>query len=112
MTQETYKYRFDPETVPAQDMEDTLMLALLAVECLHSRSRVRMEGRFTIDKQKRTCTIDATTSVGRDLAHIFTGFVISEYGERAVCIKRIASSACGCVSKEPVNAAPAVYMTT
>jgi hypothetical protein len=31
MTQETYKYRFDHEAVPGQEMEDTFMLALLAV---------------------------------------------------------------------------------
>ena len=99
MTQETYKYRFDQEAVPAQDLEDTFMLALLAVECLHSRSRVRMEGRFNIDKHSRTCVIDAATPVGSDLAHIFTGFATSEYGEHAIHIERIASSGCACASK-------------
>jgi hypothetical protein len=98
MTQETYKYRFD-QAVPAQDMEETFMLALLAAESLHSRSRVRMEARFTIDKQTRTCTIDAATTVGRDLARIFTGFATREYGEHAVRIERIASSGCACASE-------------
>ena len=98
MTQESYKYRFD-QAVPAEDLEDTFMLALLAVESLHSRSRVRMEGRFTIDKQSRTCTINAATTVGRDLARIFTGFATREYGERAVRIERIASP--GCVFDSP-----------
>ncbi len=104
MTQETYKYRFD-QAVPAQDLEDTFMLALLAVESLHSRSRVRMEGRFNIDKNSRTCIIDAATAVGLDLARIFTGFVTREYGERAVRIKRIA-----CASKAQSDAAPATSM--
>jgi hypothetical protein len=108
MTQETYKYRFDPEAVPAQDLEETFMLALLAVESLHSRSRVRMEGRFNIDKHNRTCTIDAATPVGRDLACIFTGFATSEYGERAVRIERIASSGCACASN--AKTAPAASM--
>ncbi len=88
MTQETYKYRFD-QTVQAQDLEDTFMLALLAVESLHSRSRVRMEGQFKIDKNNCTFIIDAATTVGRDLARIFTGFVTCEYGDHAVHIKRI-----------------------
>ncbi len=99
MTQETYKYRFDQETVPAQDMEDTFMLSLLAVECLYSRSRVRMEVGFVIDKHNRICIIDAATPVGRDLAHIFTGFATCEYGERAMRIKRIAPSSCACANK-------------
>ena len=61
MTHDTYKYRFD-ESVPAQELEDTFMLAMLAVESLHGRSRVRMESRFNLDKARRTCVIDATTS--------------------------------------------------
>ncbi len=99
MTQETYKYRFDQKTVPARDMEDTFMLALLAVESLHSRPRVRMEVGFVIDKPNRTCIINAVTPVGRDLARIFTGFATCEYGERAMRIERIAPSGCACSSK-------------
>ena len=99
MTQETYKYRFDQKTVPARDMEDTFMLALLAVEGLHSRPRVRMEVGFVIDKPNRTCIINAVTPVGRDLARIFTGFATCEYGERAMRIERIAPSGCACSSK-------------
>jgi hypothetical protein len=49
MSHDTYKYRFD-ESVPAQELEDTFMLAMLAVESLHGRSRVRMESRFNLDK--------------------------------------------------------------
>lgn len=109
MTQETYKYRFD-QTVPAQDLEDTFMLALLAVESLHSRSRVCMECRFLIDKHNRTCIIHAATTVGRDLACIFTGFVTCEYGERAFRIERIASSRCNCASKTQAAADPATTM--
>jgi hypothetical protein len=98
MTQETYKYRFD-QAVPGQEMEDTFMLALLAVESLHSCSRVRMEVGFVIDKPNRICIINAVTPVGRDLARIFTGFATREYGERAVQIERIAPSGCACASK-------------
>lgn len=98
MTQETYKYRFD-QAVPAQDMEDTFMLALLAVESLYSCSRVRLEVGFVIDKPNRTCIINVVTPVGRDLARIFTGFATREYGERAVRIERIAPSGCACASK-------------
>ena len=87
MTHDTYKYRFD-ESVPAQELEDTFMLAMLAVESLHGRSRMRMESRFNLDKARRTCVIDASTDVGSDLARIFTGFATKEYGERSVLIER------------------------
>lgn len=85
--QQTYKYRFD-QTVPAQELEDTFMLALIAVESLHGRSRVRMECCFKLDKEDRTCRIDATSQLGSDLARIFTGFATREYGEEAVMINR------------------------
>ena len=87
MTHDTYKYRFD-ESVPAQELEDTFMLAMLAVESLHGRSRMRRESRFSLDKARRTCVIDASTDVGSDLARIFTGFSTKEYGERSVLIER------------------------
>lgn len=95
MTHDTYKYRFD-ESVPAQELEDTFMLAMLAVESLHGRSRVRMESRFNLDKARRTCVIDASTDVGSDLARIFTGFATKEYGERSVLIERSLPSGCAC----------------
>ncbi len=96
---ETYKYRFE-QSVPAQEMEDTFMLALLAVESLHGRSRVRMESRFNVDKKNRACSIDAATKVGCDLASIFTGFATKEYGEHAVMIDRESiSSGCACNGK-------------
>jgi hypothetical protein len=47
-----------------------------------------MESRFNLDKARRTCTIDASTDVGSDLALIFTGFATKEYGERSVLIER------------------------
>ena len=95
MTHDTYKYRFD-ESVPAQELEDTFMLAMLAVESLHGRSRVRMESRFNLDKARRTCS---------DLARIFTGFATKECGERSVLIERSQPSGCACASKH--RAAPA-----
>ena len=86
--QQIYRYQFNKEIVPAQEMEDTFMLALIAVESLHGRSRVRMEGCFKLDRDCRTCRIDATAQLGSDLARIFSGFATREYGEDAVMINR------------------------
>jgi hypothetical protein len=99
MIQESFHYRF-AESVPEQELEETLMLAVLAVESLHGRSRVRMESRFNLDKAGRTCVIDASTDVGRDLARIFTGYSVREYGERSVRIELSQTSGCTCASKE------------
>jgi hypothetical protein len=74
-----YRYSFS-EHVPMQDVEDALMLALLAVRCLHGQAAVRLDARFSLDKDSGTCTIDAETPVGSDLARIFTGFVTRGFG--------------------------------
>ena len=87
MTKHIYRYRF-ARTVPVRDIEETLMLALMAVESLHGRARLRMDGRYRFDKKQRLCEIDATTKVGADLAEIFTGYATREYGDDAVAIKQ------------------------
>ena len=80
-----YEYSF-PESVPAQELEDTCMLAMMAVESLHGRTRVREEVWFRLDAANRTCVIDASTDVGDALRRLFAGFAVMEYGEDAVNI--------------------------
>ncbi len=87
MTKHIYRYRFS-RTVPVRDIEATLMLALIAVESLYGRARLRMDGRYRLDREQRLCEIDASTRVGCDLAEIFTGYVTHEYGDDAVVIRR------------------------
>lgn len=87
MTREIYRYTFGP-TARMQDVEDALLLAVLAVESLHGQSRVRMDASYCVDAEKRASVIDATTPVGRDLCRIFTGFAIREFGESAVKVRR------------------------
>ena len=82
-----YRFRF-ARTVPPRDIEDTLMLALMAVESLHGRVRLRMDGCYTLDKEQRLCEIDASSRVGADLAEIFTGYATREYGDDAVTIQQ------------------------
>ncbi len=102
MKNHSYRYRF-ARAVPARDIEETLTLALMAVESLHGRARVRMDGRFRLDKDRRICLIDAGTRIGADLAKIFTGYVTREYGEKAVDISRcgMRNTECGMEHGKP-----------
>lgn len=102
MKKQLYIYRF-ARTIPVRDIEETLMLALMAVESLHGHVRLRMDGRYRFDKGKRLCEIDATTKVGADLAEIFTGYATREYGDASVTIKQEAAPAetvdsCSCAA--------------
>ncbi len=89
MNRELYRYRFKA-TVPLRGVEKSLLLALLATECLHGRSLVRLDASFCLDNDKRSCVVDAATEVGRAIARIFTGFLTREFGEKAFKVERIA----------------------
>ena len=88
MNREVYRYQFAQE-VPAREIEETLQLAVLAAECLHGQSRVRLDASYCMDADKRACVIDAGTDVGRDIVRIFTGFTIHEFGEDAFKVQRV-----------------------
>jgi len=91
MDRSVYRYRFT-RSVSMQEVEQSLLLAILAVECLHGASPVRLDARYSLTEEKRACVIDATTGVGEDLNRIFTGFVIKEFGEDAFSVRRIATA--------------------
>ena len=87
MDKEIYCYRFC-QTCPAREIEETIQLAVLAAECLHGPSRVRLEASYCMDEAKNACVINATTDVGRDIARFFTGFAIREFGEESFTVRR------------------------
>ena len=91
MNRELYRYNC-AATVPMRDVEQSLLLAVLATECLHGRSLVRLDASFCLDNDKRSCVVDAATEVGRAIARIFTGFITREFGERAFKVERIAGA--------------------
>ena len=74
------------------DVQDTLTLAILGAENLHGRARVRLDGWWQLDRQRRQCVIDASTAVGQDVARLFAGFLAQEFGERAFTVQRPAST--------------------
>ncbi len=88
MITEAYRYRFK-EDVDLRDVEDTLMLALLAAEGIHGQARVRMDAAYTVDKPLRVVVVDASTDVGQDVAGIYTSFITKEFGPDAFRVRRL-----------------------
>lgn len=89
MNREIYKYVFEP-SIDFEDIEASLLLALLAAESLHGESQVRLEASHAMDAEGRTCVIDASGCVGCDLNRLFVGFVRREFGEDAFQVRRVA----------------------
>ena len=90
MHKEIYRYVFTPD-VPMEDIESSLLLAILATESLHGESQVRLDASHYLDPAARACVIDAGTAVGRDFSRLFTGFVRREFGEDAFQVERVDS---------------------
>ena len=89
MTKELYRYAFTPG-VPIEEVEASLLMAVLATESLHGEAQTRLHAAHYLDPAKRACVIDAGTPVGRDLNRLFTGFLSREFGADAFTVERVA----------------------
>ena len=88
MGAEIYRYTFS-EDIPAHEIESTLYLAILAAESLHGRSEVRLQVSYSMDAEEKACVVDGRTDAGNDVARIFTGFIMREFGEEAFRVERV-----------------------
>ena len=83
MKNEVYRYSFDP-SVPVEEIEANLTLAIVGVESLHGTSVMLLDVRHLFDTNKRAVVIEADTEAGRNLAQLFTGYTVSAVSVRAV----------------------------
>lgn len=88
MQTDVYRYDFE-KTVPTEDVEAALLLAIWGCEALHGEAQTRLDAAHYLDSAKRACVIDAGTLVGRDLNRLFVGFINREIGADAFQIERI-----------------------
>jgi hypothetical protein len=88
MSQNVYRYAFI-DTVPTEEIETTILLAIIAVESLHGESQARLDIGHAFDPGKRACVIDATTAVGRDFNRLFIGFLVREFGASSFKVERV-----------------------
>jgi len=87
MKDETYEFKLG-SNVAMREAEESLLLAVLAAEGLHGRAAVRLDASFHLEKKRRSCAVNAGTQVGRDIALIFTGFLIREFGEDSFTVRK------------------------
>jgi hypothetical protein len=87
-----YHFTFGP-SVPLDEAEETLQLALIAAEALHGQPQVRLGAGYYMDPAKRGCAVNANSPAGRDVCRIFTGFLTHEFGESAFTVRRAEAKA-------------------
>lgn len=88
MTRDVYRFVLK-ETVPLDQAEMSLQLAILAAEGLYGGARVRMDVGYHLDEPRRTVVVDANTEVGSAVVRIFTAFLTREFGEHAFEVRRV-----------------------
>jgi hypothetical protein len=87
MCAEVYRYSF-AAIVQMDDVEASLVLAILAAESLHGEDQVRLDAAHFLDREGCACVIDAATDVGRDINRLFTGFLRREFGGDSFAVVR------------------------
>lgn len=92
-----YRFQFD-EGIDMEEVEQTLVLSILAVGFLHGEAAVRLDAGYAVDAEKRAVAVDAATETGRAVTRVFTGFCIHEFGDENFSIVR---------SGDPLPQAPA-----
>ena len=90
MPNELYRYTFSCE-VPVEEIEASLLLAILATESLHGEAQVHLDITHFLDAARHACVIDAGTAAGRDLNRLFVGFIRREFGEDSFQVQRVES---------------------
>lgn len=83
-----YRFSFSPE-LPAPSIAAALLLATIAVRGLHGEAQTRLDLAQAIEVSGPDVAIEATTVVGRDLAKVFTAFLVRQFGGDAFRIERI-----------------------
>ena len=97
MSQEIYRYTFTDDNL-LEDVEASLVLALLAAETLHGEAQVKLDAAHHLDLEQRACAIDAGSPVGRDLNRLFAGFLRREFGPGAFQVERLQEPAASAVA--------------
>ncbi len=88
MSRDLYRYVFNPE-VALEEVEASLVLAVMAAEALHGEAQVKLDAAHAFDAARRSCVIDATTAVGVDFNRLFTQFLRREFGPESFRVERI-----------------------
>jgi hypothetical protein len=91
MTQPVYRYVFEP-SVSMEELEATIVLAIIATESLHGESQTRLDLGHAFDAEKRAVVIEAATDVGRDFNRLFVGFVAREFGRESFQVDRVTTT--------------------
>ncbi len=81
-----YRYEFQGEV---EDLEASVLLAVVATEALHGESAVELAAPYLLDLERRACVVDASTPVGGDFNRLLHGLLRREFSAEDVRVRRV-----------------------
>ncbi len=90
MTVGVFRFLFSVD-ITLDEAEMTLQLATFAAGGLFSSAQVRLDFSYHVDLDHRLILIDGNTEVSVNVAHIFTGLLLREFGEDSFVVERVHS---------------------
>jgi hypothetical protein len=91
MTRLAYRFEVDA-SVPLDEAEMSLHLAMIALEGLFGRAGVRLDARYRLDAAGRAIVVDGSTPLGESLVRVFAALLIREFGDECFVVRRISPS--------------------
>ena len=91
MNERNYRYHFS-QGIPFREVEESLLLAVLAAECIHGSAKVRLDGVYSLEKTSRQALIKGDTEISRQIAELFTGFLEKQFGKLAFSVERVVAT--------------------
>lgn len=82
MNATSYRFVF-ARTLDLSEAEQSLHLAMFAVEGLFGQARVRLEAAYEVIDDQRAITVDGATEVGAAIVKVYTGLLLREFGADA-----------------------------
>jgi len=77
--------------VDMETVEDTLLLAILVVGCLHGDAAVRLDAGYAMDAAARIVVVRDGSVISRAVAQVFVGLCAHEFGESAFAVSCVES---------------------
>lgn len=87
MTPNVYRFEFE-RSVPIEEAEMSLHLALFAVEGLFGQARVRLDASYHVDEPRSAIVVDGNTEVGAAVVRVFTSLLLHEFGGDSFSVRR------------------------
>lgn len=87
MSQTMYRFEID-QSVPITDAEQSLHLAMIALEGIYGPAGVRLDARYHLDEGGRAIVVDGSTAVGSSLVRVFSTLLTKEFGDDAARVIR------------------------